>query len=417
MKKLIVFFLLIISAGKSFGQEPAKAPPPARPLGFVIPADLEKVSIPFEVYNNLIVIDVLLNRSLPLKFVFDTGVRTTVLAEKSLADLLNLTYSRKITIPGAGGEKVVDAFVANNVSLSIGRIQGTGHAMLVLEEDLLQLKNYLGVNVHGILGYELFNRFVVEINYNKRIITFYRPKDFRPKGRFKEIPLQVVDTKPYIQGRFVIRGDKEVSGKFMLDTGASHSLLMDKDSSPDIFVPEPNIRSILGRGLSGNIHGQLARIDRFAIDGFVFEEVICSFPDSGSYEVAGLHNIRNGTLGGGILSRFHLIMDYRNGKLYLRKGVGYKKPFEFNLSGLIIRAKGVYLNEYVIDFVRENSSADKAGLQIGDEILEINNIPAYKLNLEQLLEKLNSKNNKTVKLTVLRGNKTIRVQFRLFRLI
>ena len=36
---------------------------------------------------------------------------------------------------------------------------------------------------------------------------------------------------------------------------------------------------------------------------------------------------------------------------------------------------------------------------------------------KQLLEKLNSKNNKTIKLTVLRGNKTIRVQFRLFRLI
>jgi len=71
-----------------------------------MPKGLNKVIIPFEIYNNLIIIDVLLNKSLPLKFVLDTGVRTTVLTEKSLTDVLNLKYNRKKTIPGAGGEKL-----------------------------------------------------------------------------------------------------------------------------------------------------------------------------------------------------------------------------------------------------------------------------------------------------------------------
>ena len=81
--------LVIFYSANSFSQEPSNNFPKAMPLGFVIPDGYDKVTIPFEVYNNLIVIDVLLNRSLPLKFVLDTGVRSTVLTEKTLTDLLN----------------------------------------------------------------------------------------------------------------------------------------------------------------------------------------------------------------------------------------------------------------------------------------------------------------------------------------
>ena len=148
MNNKVILLLLFFCSYSAFSQEPEQQYTKARPLGFVLPDGVKKITVPFEVYNNLIVIDVLLNGSLPLKFVLDTGVRTTVLTEKTLTDVLNLTYSRKITIPGAGGKKLVDAYVVNNVSLNVGRIRGNGHALLVLETDLLQLKNYLGVNVH-----------------------------------------------------------------------------------------------------------------------------------------------------------------------------------------------------------------------------------------------------------------------------
>jgi hypothetical protein len=133
MKLRLLLLWLFFQGSVAFGQE--QNFPSARPLGFILPSYYEKATIPFQIYNNLIVIDVLLNRSLPLKFVLDTGVRTTVLTEKTLSDLLNLEYSRKITIPGVGGEKLVDAYVVNNVSLNIGEIQGEGHALLVLEKD------------------------------------------------------------------------------------------------------------------------------------------------------------------------------------------------------------------------------------------------------------------------------------------
>lgn len=412
----ILLFCLFLQGAVALGQD--RNYPEARPLGFILPDYYHKATIPFEIYNNLIVIDVLLNQSLPLKFILDTGVRTTVLTEKTLSDLLNMEYSRKITIPGVGGEKLVDAFVVNDVSLNIGAIQGEGHALLVLEKDLLQLKNFLGVNVHGILGYELFSRFIVDINYAWKEINIYRPHEFSKKKRFDEFDISIEDTKPYIYANLAIReGDGIHEGKFLIDTGASHTLLLDSRSDEFIYCPEPNLDTNLGRGLGGDINGKVARIDFLGLDEFAFKEVIATFPDEDSYDLAYEDKDRNGSLGGGMMSRFHTIYDYANGKLYIKKGKGYGKPFEFNLSGVIVKAAGVYLREFEIDKVRPESEAALAGLEKGDKILSINGVRTSGLTLDQVIGKLNEKENRRIRVQVERHGQKLMFSFRLKRLI
>lgn len=417
MNNKIILLSLLFCSCISFGQKRQQDYPKARQLGFIMPNGLNKVIIPFDIYNNLIVIDVLLNKSLPLKFVLDTGVRTTVLTEKTLTDILQLEYARKITIPGAGGEKLVDAFVVNNVSLNIGEIEGNGHALLVLETDLLQLKNYLGVNVHGILGYELFSRFIVDINYDEKKVTFYNPATYKKKGKYTEIPITVEDTKPYVEVNIIIRDSTSVKAKFMLDTGASHTMLLDERSSDEIYVPKPNISTTLGRGLAGDIYGQIARVDKMWVGKFKFDGVISTFPNADSYEVSLKNAYRNGTLGGGMMMRFHIIFDFVNSKIYVRKGREYRRSFEYNLSGLVVKATGVYLRKYEIDNVRESSTAEAAGLKKGDEILRINGFRTDGLNLEEVMGRLNSKVNKKMKLDIIRDGQTLNIRFRLSRLI
>ena len=307
--KTVVLFVLIslVSTGNSQAQIESEPISPTMRLGFVLPEGQKKLAVPFEIHNNLIVIKVLLNNALPLKFILDTGVRTTVLTEKSLTDLLNLTYSRIITIPGAGGEKLVDAYVANNVMININGLIGRGHSMLVLEKDLLQLKNYLGVSVHGVLGYELFSRFIVDINYDRKTVTFHEPESYRKRKRYEAYPLIIEDTKPYYYVDIGIRGGKTYRGKFMLDTGASHSIMIDERSSSELYIPDPHIRSNLGRGLGGDVMGEIARIDRAAIEHYEFEDVITTFPDEESYMIDFDSNYRNGTIGGGLmLSLIHI---------------------------------------------------------------------------------------------------------------
>jgi len=384
-------------------------------LGFVLPEGVHKLSVPFELNNNLIVIKVLLNNAIPLKFILDTGIRTTVLTEKTFTDLLNLTYSRKITIPGVGGEKLIDAYVTNNVTLEIGGIIGRGHALIVLEKDLLQLKNYLGSSVHGILGYELFSRFIVEIDYSAKMVTFNNPDYYKVKRRFRSYDLKIIDTKPYLSANFTLQNADVYKGRFMVDTGASHSFLIDVTTDSSYYIPKPSLYSHLGRGLGGELYGHISRIDEVAIPPFSFKEVITTFPDSASYETRNDKSFRNGTIGGGMLTRFTVIFDYINEKLYLKKNNSYKKPFEYNLSGLIVRAKGLRLDNFEIVEVRKGCSAERAGVQVGDELFIINGHYTKGLKLDDVLGLISVRANKSIRMTLLRNGEKTKVFFKLER--
>lgn len=387
----------------------------AQVLGFEISNNAKRVHIPFEIYNNLIVIPVILNNQLPLKFVLDTGVRTTILTEKAFSDILNLVYTKKYTISGLGGEKLVDAYITNNVSLTLPGVRGRGHAMLVLEKDYLELRNFLGADVHGILGYELFSRFIVEINYDKRILTLTTPDYFKPKKKYKSIPMTIEDTKPYIHGQIEYKSGEKVRTKLLVDTGASHGLLLEKDSDPEIFVPEKHINTPLGRGLGGTLTGEIARLKSFNMGGMCWEDIIATFPDSNSLldSIKSAGTFRNGSVGGEILSRFNVIIDFPQEKLYLKRGKHYKKRFTYNLSGLVVKAKGSRLNTYEISDVRKNSVGEEAGFEQGDIIMSINNIDVSKLHLNNIINYLNSRENKKIKITVKRGDERITHKFRL----
>lgn len=404
----VIAFLFAALPGILFSQ--------SQNLGFSLTDGKKKVQIPIEVHNNLVVVRVVLNDVIPLKFIIDTGVRTAILTQKSFSDILKLNYSRKYTIAGPGGEKLIDAYVANNVSLSLSGVSGKGHALLVLEEDYLELRNQLGTDVHGILGYELFSRFIIKIDYHQKIMTLMMPEKFKPRRSFEMIPVRIQDTKPYLLAPISINSGHSLNAKLMVDTGASHGLLLEPDTDPRIQVPERHVDNIIGRGLGGLITGKTARIESLELGNYVIPKALANFPDTDSYysdTIKYARIDRNGTLGGEILSRFTVIFNFPQEKMYLKKNSEFKKNFYFNLSGLQIKAKGSSLNVFEITDVRENSTAASAGALKGDLLVSINGISIREFRLSEINGMLNSKPGKRVRIEVLRNGEKKIIDFRL----
>jgi hypothetical protein len=288
--------------------------------------------------------------------------------------------------------------------------------MLVLEKDYLELPKTLGTPVHGILGYELFSRFVVKIDYEQKQMTLMLPQRFKPGRRYSRVPITVEDTKPYCVAELMIDDTTSMSAKLLIDTGASHGLYLDTESSVKIHVPEKNVACNLGRGLGGIITGRLGRIKKITIDGYTIPDMIASFPDPDSYvdtTRTGKITFRNGSIGGEALSRFTLVFDFPHEKLYLKKNSSFKKKAYYNMSGINVEAKGEHLREFIINEVRENSAAYKVGVQAGDEILVINGNLSTDLNLSAINAFFNSKPGKRMKLTLKRGDQVIEKEFRL----
>jgi hypothetical protein len=387
----------------------------AQALGFVIADGRKRVEIPIQIQNNLVVVPLVLNDALPLRFIVDTGVRTAILTQKAFSDILNLPYSRKYSVSGPGGEKIIDAYVTNNVSLSLPGVTGKGHALLVLEEDYLELRNFLGVDVHGILGYELFSRFIVKIDYSRKIMTLILPEKFHPKKKYEELPMLIEDTKPFILTSLNLTPSVSMTGKLLIDTGASHGLMLEPSSDEKILVPTNTVSTVIGRGLGGIITGKTGRIESLKLGNYVLNEVLVNFPDPNSYmdTLKNSLTFRHGTIGGEILTRFTVIFNFPQGKLYLKKNSEFKKKFYMNLSGLDIKAKGADLDIFEVSEVRAQSPADKVGIKQGDIVISVNGISAKTLVLNQINALLNTKPGKKVSIVVERASVRYKLDFTL----
>jgi len=384
-------------------------------LGFSLADGRKKVEIPIEIYNNLIVVPVVLNGALPLKFILDTGVRTAILTQKTFSDILNLSYSRKYTISGPGGEQIIDAYITNNVSLELPGVTGRGHALLVLGQDYLELRNYLGTDVHGILGYELFSRFIIEVDYEKKMLTLSVPQRFKKKRKYQAIPIKIEDTKPYVTTSVVFSDGTQISAKLLVDSGASHGLMLEPTSDPRIVVPATSVSSIIGRGLGGEITGKVGRIQSVKLGDYEVKNVIANFPDPNSYfdSLKLGATQRNGAIGGEILSRFNVIFNFPKEEIYLRKNAAFKRKFHYNLSGLTVKAKGSRLNVFEVTEVRQKSTADIAGVLAGDLIVSINGINTRALDLNTINGYFNHKPGKKINLVVDRKGEQLRLSFEL----
>jgi hypothetical protein len=380
-------------------------------LGLHMEGNRRRINIPIEVYNNLVVVPVMLNNSVPLKFILDTGVRSTILIEKTYTDLLGVQYSRKITLYGVGNNKTVEAYVATNVSIELPGLDGAGQSMLVLEEDYLNLRNHLGTEVHGIIGYDVFSRFVVEINYQRNLLTLHKPLFYKPRPRDKAIDLEVYDTKPYVQIPLQLNDTVGIQAKLMIDTGASHALVLHTDSHERITLPGQNIETKLGRGLAGEIEGHLARIDGVQLSDYALSDVIVSYPDDATYSDSLFVAERNGTIGGEMLRKFRVVIDFFGEKIYLRKNARYKKPFDYNMSGIEFSARGNDLNTFVIYDVRKYSPAHHAEVMPGDTILQINSLESDRLELSNIYSMLNRKAGKRVRLKLRRNGQILSKEF------
>lgn len=386
----------------------------AQNLGFYFEKGKKKVSIPFETHNNLIVIPVTLNEKHRLKFILDTGVRNTIFIDKKLTDKLEFEYEREIKLYGAGDSIPLKAFVTGEVSLSMPGIKSEGISTVVLEKDILQLEHHLGIKIHGLIGYDIFSRFIVKIDYMHEKIILQEPLQYKVRKKYEAIDLEIIESKPFTNLNLHLIKNDTVPTKLLIDTGASHALVLDINSNSRINLPEKYIEASLGRGLAGEIEGYLARIDGFTIGKERLSGVIASFTKE-TLNGQTSRTERNGTIGGELLKKFTVIFNFYDAKMYVKPNRTFRFPFEYNMSGLEFTAEGEKLNQYLISNVREDSPGFNAGFKAGDILIVLNDITSKKLDLSKIYTKLNLKEGKKINMTVYRDGKYISKTFHLKR--
>ncbi len=371
-----------------------------------------KKEIPFKYINGFIVIKVYYHNLFELNFLFDTGASHNILFKKSVNDLLGIEYSDTILIGGADIEIKMKALVTRNVPMQLKDTKMIQRDIIVLEEDYLELERILGTRIDGILGGDFFKGLVVGIDHKKDKITIYNPNRFKPNSKFSEHDIDIKNYKPYLRAHTEIEGNADTLN-YLIDSGASLALLIHSNRDKKFEMPENVIIGNLGKGLGGDISGYIGMIDGMNIKDYRLSNIITSFQEIDSSFLDSDQVLRDGIIGNVILSRFHMIIDYMREKLYLKKISKLEEEFEYDKSGMLIYALGEKLNEYYIKTIYPNTPAAEAGLLPGDKILKIGFWPSKFYSLSGILNKLQGKDGKKIKVKVLRNGEKIKTEFRL----
>ncbi len=409
----------------------------------------ESERINFEFASNLIIIPVSIN-GVTLSFILDTGVSRPILFNLSERDSLDLKNTVTFYLHGLGGEGKLKALKSTHNAIKLGNALSTNKDLYVVFDKTINFTPRLGVLVHGIIGYDIFKDFVVEINYNSKFIRLHKPNSFKPKSskKWRTVPIKIYRKKPYVDAKVVIDSNETIV-KLLVDTGSSDALWL-FENKLDGLTPKKDLFFIdyLGKGLSGSIYGKRSKTKSFELSDFKLSDVNVAFPDTTSINPARVYKERNGSLGGEILRRFNLFFDYSNEKIYLKKNSYYKELFTYNNSGIILEHNGnMFVKEQIripssnnngtknkdnaihIDYsinyilalkptykiveVRKSSNAYISGLREGDILISINGKPAYNFKLPHINKFFHGKTGKTIRLKIERNGESMLFRFKL----
>jgi len=199
----------------------------------------------------------------------------------------------------------------------------------------------------------------------------------------------------------------------VVDLGASHGISLNIGPGDEFEVPARAVRTLIGRGVSGEVHGQVGRIRGLDLGGVFLADVVATFPDGEHQHPRGIDS-RNGNLGDGVLSHFNVTFDYAHKRMLLVPNDRFADPFEWDMSGMRMQpGKDAALR---IESILEGSPASKAGLAVDDVVTHVNGRKVTAADLFALREQMKQA-GKVLEITATRAGKPIVVRLKLERMV
>ena len=344
------------------------------------------VSIPFDPAAKHVIVQVTVNKSRPLSFILDSGADVAII-RTDVATELGLTLEGNVGVGGAGSGAAQSGSFVRKATWSLAGLPGFSQPV-VFALPLPELPIAMGRRIDGIIGGQFIKEFVVELDYQARVIKLHDAATFRYSGTGETIPIEFVNvTHPVLRASVTPMGGQPIEQAFILDIGASGALTLHSPFVRQQKLLEsglPTIRAIGGAGAGGRVTGRLGRVQALQIGRFVLREPITMFAQDagGAFANAALA----GNIGAQIAMRFRTYLDYGRKQIILEPSPMFETPFDRAFSGLALRALGDDFRTFRVIDVLEDSPASDSGVQIGDVITSIDETPASGLTMFRINE-------------------------------
>ena len=151
-------------------------------------------TFPFEYVGGEIFVPVSVNGGKPVSFAVDSAASAMII-DTGLAQRMGLS-GQEGQSRGAGAGAVAHVKISQPVSLKIGSLPAADYPMIAI--DLSGPASNVHYETDGLLGYDFFSRYVVEIDYRRSRMTVTAPDEFRVPPGHVALPLSIDHRLPFV---------------------------------------------------------------------------------------------------------------------------------------------------------------------------------------------------------------------------
>ena len=331
--------------------------------------------IPFDLVNNHVYVDAEVDGQ-PARLLVDTGAIN--LLTPAAARRLGIATVGRSAVNGAG-DKAAELGLAQGRHLRIGDAHLPHPVFHVI--DLGEQIKSMGVHYDGFIGYETFRRFATTFDYAARVLTLTEPARYQPPADAVALVFEQDDRAPVLSGTL-----DGIALRLWVDSGSRNSL-----SLLGPFVRTHGLRekyqageeTVLGWGIGGPSRAAAVRLGVLQLGSL---QVRGLAGDLLSTDQGALATPNYGALlGGGLLRRFTVGLDYDAKRMYFTPNAENTAPEPFDRSGLWLQAEGDVLR---IGDVAPGSAGARAQLRQDDLLVAIHGEPVGGRSLAQWRERL-----------------------------
>ncbi|HEV7891150.1 MAG TPA: aspartyl protease family protein [Pyrinomonadaceae bacterium] len=385
MRKTLSFlFLVMLLAAMARAQV-------ATPNNLTFVGGKSSFTMPFELVDNRIFVNVTLDGRGPFRFILDTGGYGSISVET--AKKIGAKLGNEIEGRGAG-ETIIKAWETSVAETRVGGLVLKDQDYRVF--DFSDMRHVFGSQTFdGVIGLPVFSQAVVRVDYARRLLTFTEPSKFAYAGRGATVPFELKRFLPIIRGEV-----DDAPVRLGLDTGDRSAFTLKGPFVEEHKLREryaPKVEAVTGFGIGGPIRAQVVRLRALKFGPFEIGGAVTRF----SLQKAGAFAANDvaGNIGGAILKQFTVTFDYTRRRLYFEKNSTFGSRDTYDRAGLWLSGAADGRSFEVFDVVASGPAAE-AGLKVGDHVLAIDGRGVERLRLIAARNELKDARRKSVRLTV-----------------
>lgn len=316
-------------------------------------------TIPFEYVKNKIIIKAVVNNRVG-RFILDTGA--PFLISSSFLEALQLDAAKKQKVTDVSG-KTQDIAMVSIDSLTLGSTKFSNTTALVYDNDSNIYLICSGVD--GLIGSVIFKHTVLHIDVEKKIIVLSHENDLARSGDNAIKLKQDATGRPFINVN--VGGKHPVHALF--DSGSNKFCTLAVKTLTKLA--QKNGAHILHTGHGAASAGLFGNSDQgaeyrvsiptFSLGSFSLTDVVTTASEHKKTDAVGMSLAEYGSV----------TIDYLKKRFYFKPyqtTAQFKPPIFFGFSILLNDGKPV------ISVVYDNSPADQAGLKIGQELVQVDEL-------------------------------------------